>query len=731
MSADSPGGVAPPLSSAKLPLRLNRKRLYDHVGTYCGEEGKAWVSSHRSKVQRTEDMDDVAGMNADLMECEGAGWISEAQRKKSTIGKHTTLKCYAKTVVSHPGVLAFMGSYSRVMTVVYRRGSIVANLMAMEAMSLGDVPAFYKDISNATFIKKMFLPEKWSIADIPERIRRAHDSSVLDPLSQNGWEELMPRSAWDQALNSLASRYLTAIKLHCTIHLLRRVKALIRSSVPDSENAIKVFFASRKGPDAPLSQESSTMVSSWRERLGAVEGKAPKDKKSSDMSLQLFQCHLTCCQATGQLQGARTFSALPVADLSRSSFMIDRRIYTSMKGREDREGAAWPPTFEAAFSLDRDTMRLRKYALRKKKRRNPGCRKRSAKAKACARRGVGCIPSGASVTSISTDGISVCLSLEHAYAPKSLKGDDADISEVQRHETMKKSKTKSKVDPDIDVDKVLSAEHGSVLITNDPGCNLCYCFAISKDGSMDDLRYETLSAKEIARDSGRDTWVATEKRWRREHPMVDTALRAMSEGSLKGMDADRWQVCLAAQAQHWRTLYDWYVRSDAYPKWGMRLFRGKRSVLTTFVSRVLRRAARGPDGTHRRVLFGDGNGNFSPSAGAITVPTREAHAVIRRVYRQSGVQGRVVVLDEHKTSQTCAGCGLDLEKKMVWWRFRGGGGRRKRIERGRVRFCATCGTEEKRKPVERDHNAARNLMRILIDWVAGRPRPAHLTRTAR
>jgi hypothetical protein len=120
-------------------------------------------------------------------------------------------------------------------------------------------------------------------------------------------------------------------------------------------------------------------------------------------------------------------------------------------------------------------------------------------------------------------------------------------------------------------------------------------------------------------------------------------------------------------------------------------------------------------GSKRRLLVFDGGASYSPNAGKITVPTREAHRVLRRAFKQLGIAGRVVVVDEFNTSKMHHICGCELGKNMVKKEIRG---TVRSIEEGRIRFCVKC-VAEKKKEVRRDPNAMLNIMEVGLCLIRG------------
>jgi hypothetical protein len=740
-------------------MRLSWQKLRERVVKNGGEDGKAWIFERDSR-EGLVNADNKALWNADLVHCHAEQWITEADMEDSFFGKRSTIKCYLQTIVSHPGVRAFLNAYSQKMSVIYRRGSLVANMMAVEAMRNDDLSTFFADINDQTFLKKTFLPEKWPVREVPDRIRRAYavHREWLAPMQQDDWFTFMPGAAWDQALSTLRSKYSQAFKVHVTMHLVRRIKQLIRARAENGDAAVIEFFRASdpKRITASISTNDILLVDHWRTLL-CVTGDTtrPPPLHSKDLTAAIFSAHIECCQMTTEVGGqTRLFSPLPVASLSRSFYMVDERIYASVRkftcfppasprdpeksakatARRDAKhppspelllerertesrrshwkpptGGIWPDTFVAAFCADRASFRRRKLDARKRLRGRLTAEKRRsvhARMRRQARRGVGCMPLGAVVTSISTDGVAICSSMVIPF-------DDQPCPSKPPCKGRRSTRG-------------LPEDANSVLISNDPGCHLVYCMCISQNGTGEDARYETLSDEEVEEGSGRAEWKATEARWLRERPEVKRAVASMAEdgGALKGTDLSRWTTCLTAQAREWSTLRAEYISNDERRLWNMKLFRRKRSVLATFVSKVLREAS---GKGRRRVLFGDGSANFSPTAGKITVPTRYAHRVIDRAFGETGVPGKVIPVDEFNTSKTHHVCGEVLQKNMVASNYVEK--RVRMVEVGRVRFCAMCGTKQNPESVQRDPNAARNIMKALIAMVHGRDRPQHLCRS--
>lgn len=209
-----------------------------------------------------------------------------------------------------------------------------------------------------------------------------------------------------------------------------------------------------------------------------------------------------------------------------------------------------------------------------------------------------------------------------------------------------------------------------------------------------------------------------------------------------------------------------YVDKDWYAHWKMRLWRRKRSVLMQFYASVVRKVSK----PGQPVLFGSGDGGFAAMGkGERPVPTSGARAELRRTLRSmtSRNPGRHTYLDETGTTKCCATCGSILRTlhgdenhelhgirvcagctdtmSVRHWH---------RLETGCVGSCSGCGNQKLGEVksdgcvvgrlklctvpsrmeghtvrlLNRDVNAAKNLLRVLVEMVHGRPRPAYLVR---
>ena len=116
-------------------------------------------------------------------------------------------------------------------------------------------------------------------------------------------------------------------------------------------------------------------------------------------------------------------------------------------------------------------------------------------------------------------------------------------------------------------------------------------------------------------------------------------------------------------------------------------------------------------------LVGFGNWGARDSAGIIkkcpATPTRRLLHQLRR-------RCTVVMVDEFRTSKLCAQCNA-VNQNMLKWEDRPGGGGQRKV---RVHAVLVCTNRLCKVRVNRDCNAARNILALLLAMLSGsRPKP--------
>ena len=148
-----------------------------------------------------------------------------------------TIPCHLNTYIRDEGLLAALDRYVVTASKLYRRGSIIANVLAVRACgsrlpSGGDITVpvwrpryqwplgqdqaglqrlchtlLVEDIRDSDF-KHVFLPERWPSSKAPRspEVDAVLASGVSLPLVP-AWLNVMSASGWDNAINRMATKY--------------------------------------------------------------------------------------------------------------------------------------------------------------------------------------------------------------------------------------------------------------------------------------------------------------------------------------------------------------------------------------------------------------------------------------------------------------------------------------------------------------------------------------------
>ncbi len=124
----------------------------------------------------------------------------------------------------------------------------------------------------------------------------------------------------------------------------------------------------------------------------------------------------------------------------------------------------------------------------------------------------------------------------------------------------------------------------------------------------------------------------------------------------------------------------------------------------------------------RGVVMGWGAGSFSSSAkGRVATPTTRLQKLFVRYTKCRGIVTRVVPIDETRTTMCCSKCGHELGKLVD--------AKTNREIRG-LKSCAHCGSQADPVLLNRDANAAINILACTLAILAGKERPEYLRRAA-
>ena len=198
--------------------------------------------------------------------------VSAKEIEETSLRTETTLPCYLFTYVTNPAHRSKIEEYVKVASRLYRRGTLILNLLAQSVCGPrlpgatdirvsvwrppwradGAVIGRFREMARlleppdglsieSNTLKHAFLPERW-----PSRgaRRRAEVVAILDnavygpilPRVPPGWSEVMPCTGWDNAINRMMSKFCGNVKVHAMANLVRDVKAYL-AVVPLSPDA--------------------------------------------------------------------------------------------------------------------------------------------------------------------------------------------------------------------------------------------------------------------------------------------------------------------------------------------------------------------------------------------------------------------------------------------------------------------------------------------------------------
>ncbi len=277
--------------------------------------------------------------------------VTAKEIDETTDRVETTLPCYLFSYVENPMKRQAIEAYVLAASQLYRRGTVLANLMAMEMLEghtdiqAGSRPKFdaessapfgqladlylAQDVRNSE-AKQVFLPERWPT----DTVRR--DPRLDAVLAAYGdrvprlpaWEQVMPPTGWDNAINRMATKFVGNIKVQAMKNLLDAVLAyigVVSLHCEDSRDAIAQVIKGRLRPLAIHAQDWE-MVYRLRSALG-VQDECVTDytPKNTAFSRDVFLLHLFLVKFG---DAERTY--LPVSTRGRKYCYLDNKVTSSL-----------------------------------------------------------------------------------------------------------------------------------------------------------------------------------------------------------------------------------------------------------------------------------------------------------------------------------------------------------------------------------------------------------------
>ena len=222
---------------------------------------------------------------------------------------------------------------------------------------------------------------------------------------------------------------------------------------------------------------------------------------------------------------------------------------------------------------------------------------------------------------------------------------------------------------------------------------------------------------EFDRQSGKEKSLALSAKWRKEVAAEHDLLSTVSRKTLRLDRLAAYHAVVDSTADKcWANRSKTRIARQAFGVWSR-----STALMDKFWAGILRGRERdGTTGMEERTILGYGDWAFKKGVGGGAKRLRESAL---RVFRAHG-RGRVLIIDEYKTSKTCHSCGSVLRDLVDTRKNRIKGAHPGNVDRG-FKHC------EHRKCLsflDRDVNGALNIRKATITRLRREERPSHLLR---
>lgn len=652
---------------------------------------------------------DTLGKNELVWKAYDEGILSELEREASLNRTHSTIPCYLYTHITDEQVRKRIEEYVKVYSMLQTRGSLLANLMVLELekhtfekntfpSKLCSIPKFLTDENE---LKKCFLPERWMNKKKNNEVDPLLSQTLLkykaDLDSLLPLDLLMVNTGWDNALNHMGTVYLGNIKVMFLTSLLPRIQKFInlRSFSIGSlkkEVAKTVLFNLR--PSNEICQEDFEWAIRFRNFLGIEKDKTFNSSEHlKELNDRTWTLHLWI-QEVFKEDG---YSKLPYMTLSRKYAYLEEKIIRNLfpktfieaKLKEHEQSVG--TNLQKILGLTSKEFNKRRNQVRKalrKKYADKGNKKRERKWK---RQGHGCLPKGACVRFITTDGVGLRLGIE--------------------------SIPKERPRPQ---DHVIEIPSDSFKIGQDSG-------RVNMTVASDETGKTTMVKRKNYYRFQKDKKFKNWEKNRMKGTQWGEALAEMSKaGGFKNSDLDTWKRTLSVMAMNMKVLKGEQLDDKERARHRMFRFRAKKSFLDGKWKEILKRPLK--ENRSRHIVLGSGSADFACTGkGEQSVPTMEIKRSLRRVVCMMGAKHRFhdVPIEEDMTTQCCHRC---HQKMDYLYRRRIYDGLPTLVENLRYRLCRHCksASNPDGKRRHRDVNASKNMLTLVSCFLKGQNRPEGL-----
>ncbi len=281
--------------------------------------------------------------------------ISDHELNETIPRIEATIPCYLFSHITDVRLRAAIDKYVLAASGLYRRGSYIANLLAIKAFGsslpgpvrprFGDeqtqeaadfIAMFFEveDVRNAP-IKQVFLPERWPTAEVsrhPEtQAVLAEHGDVLPSVPD--WRAVMAPCGWDNAINRMATKYFGNVKVHVMAGIEAAVTCYLRTVPLREGTSLAVMESVFRGPLYPATcvhNDDWELACRLRDAVGYCDDDVLSYLQPR-FSPALCLLHLFLVRS-----GAVKRTYLPVVTRGRKYCYLDVKVFMSLCAYDDR-----------------------------------------------------------------------------------------------------------------------------------------------------------------------------------------------------------------------------------------------------------------------------------------------------------------------------------------------------------------------------------------------------------
>ena len=300
--------------------------------------------------------------------------LSPKEIEETTPRDETTLPCYLWTYVTDAHHRSQIEAYVKVASRLYRRGSLILNILAQSVCgprlpgatdvsvsvwrppwspssplmdSFRTMARLLEPVASSierNTLKHAFLPERWPSRDVPRRPEVAAiltDPAYRDilPPAPSAWTEVMTSTGWDNAINRMMSKFCGNVKVHAMSNLAKDVLAYLNvvPMAPEAPRGLLIDAVHRPLRPLQVSNDDWAMVVDLRRVLMGDDLASSVDDKGHTRFINGYTPDKTSYSADVLIlhlflarYGTKDRTYLPVASRGRKYCYIDAKVARSL-----------------------------------------------------------------------------------------------------------------------------------------------------------------------------------------------------------------------------------------------------------------------------------------------------------------------------------------------------------------------------------------------------------------